>query len=58
MLAAFRCRLLGHRVNRNRVRFDGVMFRSRCRRCGSAMVRELDGWTDATGDRTVAANQA
>lgn len=59
MWAALRCRWWGHRINRHRVKFDGLMFRTRCDRCGVALERQSGGWSDspAPGDSSLAANQ-
>ena len=38
------CKVLGHQVNRNRVRRDGESYVSRCRTCGGRMQKTDDGW--------------
>jgi len=44
---AFLCSVLGHARNPGRIRHDGLDFRSRCRRCGIALVRTVDGKWEA-----------
>jgi len=38
------CWLGLHSADRRHARFDGDVYRSRCRRCGKAMTREPAGW--------------
>ena len=38
------CWVIGHKINRRRVRYDGLDFRTRCRRCDAPMVRDDNGW--------------
>jgi hypothetical protein len=38
------CRLTGHLRDGHRVWHDQLDFRSHCRRCGVAMVRDMQGW--------------
>jgi hypothetical protein len=38
------CHIIGHRIDRRKVRFDGLSFTCRCRRCGSQLEREASGW--------------
>ncbi|WP_157219462.1 hypothetical protein [Flavisphingomonas formosensis] len=33
-----------HRADRKHARFDGYVYRSRCRRYGRRMIREPAGW--------------
>jgi len=40
----FLCKLGLHRVDRRHARFDGEVYRARCRRCGERMTREPEGW--------------
>ena len=46
------CRLTSHRINRNRVWFDGLHHRTNCDRCGLPMIRNVTGWRpfDSTRD--------
>lgn len=44
MISHLVCRVLGHSINRRKVRFDGVYFCTACRRCGEELVREPNGW--------------
>jgi len=46
MWAALRCRWWGHRINRRRVKFDGLEFHTHCGRLGAALVRQPSGWQD------------
>lgn len=39
-----KCRLLGHRVNRDRVWHDGISFRTKCSNCNLAMIRGRNAW--------------
>ena len=39
------CSILGHKIDRSRVWHDGINFRTRCHRCKTPMIRELDGWS-------------
>ncbi len=38
------CRLTSHKINRNRVWYDGLHNRTNCERCGLAMIRSVSGW--------------
>jgi hypothetical protein len=38
------CSVSGHKVSRSRVWHDQLNFRSKCKRCGSEMIRTVDGW--------------
>jgi hypothetical protein len=38
-----RCRIFGHRRQRNKVWHDGVDYRAPCMSCGIALVRDMDG---------------
>ena len=40
------CRVFGHRRDSSRVWNDELDFRSRCRRCGAEMVRDLHSWRE------------
>ncbi len=44
MFRTLLCLFIGHQINRNRVWYDGVHFRGRCRRCRTPMARGQDGW--------------
>ena len=44
MIRMLICSIVGHSINRNRVRFDGMDFRTTCRRCDRPMIREDAGW--------------
>lgn len=44
MLAGLICRIVGHRINRRRVKYDEMAFRTHCARCDASLVREPDGW--------------
>lgn len=44
MISRLLCRVLGHRINRRRVRHDGVFFRTTCTRCEEKLVRDTGGW--------------
>lgn len=44
MFASFICKLRGHRVNRRRVWHDTINYRTRCERCGGALLRDTNGW--------------
>ena len=48
MLGKVVCMVAGHRVNRRRVRYNGLTFTCRCSRCGTGLEREARGWTAAT----------
>jgi hypothetical protein len=45
------CRLSSHRINRNRVWFDGIHNRTNCDRCGLPMIRDVTGWRPFDSDR-------
>lgn len=51
MVAKIICLLTGHSVNRHRVWFDGLNFRTRCTRCSACLIREEDGWRQFDGSR-------
>lgn len=38
------CWLGFHSVDRKHAKFDGEVYRSRCRRCKRRMIREASGW--------------
>lgn len=38
------CLILPHKVNRRRVWFDGLEFRTGCDRCGTQLLRADEGW--------------
>jgi hypothetical protein len=38
------CWLGFHSVDRKHAKFDGEVYRSRCRRCRARMIREASGW--------------
>ena len=38
------CRALGHRPDRRRAWNDELDYRTRCKRCGTEMVRDFHGW--------------
>ena len=38
------CKIMNHRVARDRVWDDGLNLRSRCRQCGQPMLRDFHGW--------------
>ena len=42
----FICKFLGHKIDRNRVWNDRRDYRTRCRRCASDLLRDVDGWRD------------
>jgi hypothetical protein len=44
MIMRMVCAVIGHKINRRRVRYDGLDFRTHCRRCNSSMVRHDNGW--------------
>jgi hypothetical protein len=46
------CRTVGHIPNERRAWFDKVNYRSRCKRCGIEMVRELDVWREFVPNET------
>lgn len=53
MIKSMICMASGHNVNRGRVWHDGRNFRTKCTRCGTAMLRDRDGWRkfDADADQ-------
>ncbi len=38
------CFISGHRIAKDRVWHDGHNFRTDCKRCGTAMIRRMNGW--------------
>ncbi|MCP5397190.1 MAG: hypothetical protein H6918_10760 [Sphingomonadaceae bacterium] len=44
MLKRIICSLSGHVINRHRVWNDGYDYRTSCDRCGTPMLRDVDGW--------------
>ncbi len=46
------CRLTSHKINRNRVWYDGLHNRTNCERCGLPMIRGISAWRtfDNTSD--------
>lgn len=58
MLTALKCRWMGHRINRHRVKYDGLDFRTRCDRCGTALVRQKQGWREAEDGPVLAADRS
>lgn len=44
MILALVCHLTKHKIDRHRVWNDGISFRTRCRRCGSELVRSPQSW--------------
>jgi hypothetical protein len=38
------CRVVGHRINRKRVRLNGHTYSGRCRWCSTPMEKGPDGW--------------
>ena len=51
MLKRMICGLRGHVVNRSRVWNDGYDYRTSCDRCGTPMLRDVDGWRPFDEDR-------
>lgn len=45
MLGKMVCALSGHVVDRHRVWFDSMEYRTTCTRCGAEMIRLPAGWT-------------
>jgi hypothetical protein len=52
LACALLCRILGHKIDRRHVWHDEIDFRTTCRRCGGALLRDLHGWRpfDSVGD--------
>ncbi len=50
MLQSALCGLSGHRINRRRVWYDGINFRTDCDRCGKGLLRAISGWTEFSED--------
>lgn len=44
MLKNVVCMVAGHRIDRHKVRFDGLTFVGKCTRCSCEMARETHGW--------------
>ena len=44
MLGRIVCLFAGHRINRRRVKHDGLAFHTHCWRCKAPMTREPQGW--------------
>lgn len=44
MFKSLICAMLGHKINRRRVHYDGLEFHTNCRRCHTPMVRLPSGW--------------
>jgi hypothetical protein len=42
-MAAMFCRLRGHRRLRTKVWHDGIDYRAPCVRCGTPLIRDMDG---------------
>lgn len=38
------CEFFGHKVDPRRVWHDGLNYRTKCRRCGSNLLRQSSGW--------------
>lgn len=38
------CAMRGHRVNRKKVWWDSINFRTNCTQCGRALLRDDEGW--------------
>jgi hypothetical protein len=46
MFQSFVCRILKHRIDRNRVWNDGLDYRTACSRCGAPLLRDAAGWRE------------
>ena len=46
MLNSLMCSLAGHSIDRKRVWHDGHSFRAKCQSCGTAMIRDRNGWRE------------
>lgn len=46
------CRVRGHRPDRGGARHDGQDYWSTCRRCGAALIRDIEGWRDPRPEET------
>jgi hypothetical protein len=45
------CRLTSHKINRSRVWFDSIHYRTNCERCDLPMIRGVTGWRPFDSER-------
>ncbi len=48
MLKNVACLVAGHRIDRRKVKFNGLAFVGKCQRCSCRLEREQSGWTPVT----------
>lgn len=51
---AIECWIRGHQADRGDARHDGEDFWSRCKRCGTTLIRDADGWRKPSDPESVA----
>ena len=51
MLTELVCKVLHHRIDRNRVWNDGIDYRTNCARCGAALLRGHHRWREFDMER-------
>jgi hypothetical protein len=56
-ISGWQCRVFGHHRDSSRVWNDQLDFRSRCKRCGIEMVRDLHGWREFDPDNDADPNR-
>ncbi|MGF7150078.1 hypothetical protein FHS96_003736 [Sphingomonas zeicaulis] len=50
---SLRCRIFGHDADRGGARHDDQDYWTRCRRCGTELIRDIDGWRKPTERETL-----
>ena len=52
------CEAVGHKVARDHVWYDGIDFRTSCRRCSEQMIRGSQGWREFDDGRDAGYDRA